>query len=513
MDSNIIRAKYIILDYSKKLKLLKMSIDIQKLYEIIDRSSVITDKDLLNDTYCKPILDGTSKTPIVAILPKNTEQIQALFRYFREIKEINVVIISSQTSPKFLDDTVSTDNTVIIDLKNMKEIPFINKRNRVCVVEPGVTWDELIPKLKEHGMRPLAPFLHRPGKSALAAVLDREPHMIPKKQFDISDPLLCMEVVFGNGEMFRTGEAAGPQTIEENRKFGGALTNPLGPGQTDIFRLIQGAKGSYGCVSWISMQCDLIPEKRVIRFIESDLIEPLSEIFYSTIKKRWIEEAFIVNKNLFKATFPSTSGALKEYILIYAINGYELFPEDKIAYQTASCNEVISEIGLEAKNSIAGITQKDVEPLLDGHTVNPHPKYSEKNIAVDLFYNTTLDRLQDHLSAAKKILNTHGFPSERTNIYIQPVIQARAVNVEFSLLADRPDFAGKSQELALEKVNILVKDIAKYVASNGAFFSRSYPLINDLAFLDHNEVFQEGLRKLKRIFDPDNILNQGQLIF
>ena len=467
-----------------------MSIDIQKLYEVIDKSDVITDIDVLNDTYCKPILDGTSKTPIVAILPKNTEQIQALFRYFREIKEINVVIVSSQTSPKFLNDTVSSEKTVIIDLKNMKEIPFINKRNRVCVVEPGVTWNELIPKLKEHGMRPLAPFLHRPGKSALAAVLDREPHMIPKKQFDISDPLLCMEVVFGNGEMFRTGEAAGPQSIEENRKFGGALTNPLGPGQTDIFRIIQGAKGSYGCVSWISMQCDLIPEKRVIRFIESNLIEPLTEFLYSSIKKRWIEEAFIINSNLLKAIFPSIGESLKEYIMIYAINGYELFPEDKIAYQTASCNEILSEIGLEAKESVAGITQKDVEPIIDGNTVEPHPKYSEKRIAVDLFYNTTLNRLQNHLSVAKEILNKHGFPSERTNIYIQPVIQARAVNVEFSLLADRPDFGGKSQQFALEKVNELAREIAIYVASNGAFFSRSYPLINDLAFSDYNEVFQ-----------------------
>ena len=488
-----------------------MSIDFEKIYEIIDKNYVETNPERLNDLYCKPILDGTSITPLCSISPKNYEQISKLFKYFRTLNGINVVVISSQTTPKFLNDTVSSENTIIIDLKNMKDIPFINKRNRVCVVEPGVTWDELIPKLKEHGMRPLAPFLHRPGKSALAAVLDREPHMIPKKQFDISDPLLCMEVVFGNGEMFRTGEAAGPQSIEENRKFGGALTNPLGPGQTDIFRLIQGAKGSYGCVSWISMQCDLIPEKRVIRFIESDLIEPLTEIFYSTIKKRWIEEAFVVNKNLFKATFPSTSGALKDYIMIYAINGYELFPEDKIAYQTASCNEIISEIGLEAKDSIAGITQKDVEPILDGYTVNPHPKYSEKSIAVDLFYNTTLNRLRDHLSGAKEILNKHGFPSERTNIYIQPVIQARSTNVEFSLIADRPD--SSNQDFSLKNVREICKEIAQFAGSNGGFFSRSYTLINNVAFTDKNEIFQEGLRKLKRIFDPDKILNKGQLIF
>ena len=51
-----------------------MSIDIQKLYKIVDEHNVLTDIDVLNDRYCKPIIDGTSNTPIVAILPKNTWQ-------------------------------------------------------------------------------------------------------------------------------------------------------------------------------------------------------------------------------------------------------------------------------------------------------------------------------------------------------------------------------------------------------------------------------------------------------
>ena len=130
-----------------------MSIDLKKIYEIIDKSSVLTDVNVLNDIYCKPILDGTSNTPIAAILPKNTKEIQELFRYFREIKGINVVTVSSQTSPKFLNDTVSSENTVIIDLKKMKDIPFINKRNRVCVVEPGVTWDQLQDELAKEGKK------------------------------------------------------------------------------------------------------------------------------------------------------------------------------------------------------------------------------------------------------------------------------------------------------------------------------------------------------------------------
>ena len=483
----------------------------QKVYEIIDKEKVITDSNLLKYTYCEPILDGSSITPIASILPENSDQISKLIKYLRTIDNINVVALSSTTSPKFLNDTISNENTVIIDLHQMKDIPFVSKRNRVCVVEPGVTFAELIPKLKEHGLRPLAPLLPRRGKSALTSVLDREPHLNPKRQWDISDPLLCMEVIFGNGEIFRTGEAAGPLDMEANKKFGAALTNPLGPGQTDIFRIIQGAKGTYGIVSWISMQCDFIPDKRVIKSVDSDSVIPLTEFIYSAVRKRWIDEIFIINDNLFKAIFPSMEGIIKKYVMIYAINGYELFPDDKISYQKESCDEVLSKLGLEAKDNLTGITQNEIEPILDGNTVDPHPKFSETTIALDLFYNTTLDRVQTHLKGAEEILNKHGFPMERVNVYIQPVIQARAANLEVSLIADRPD--SEKIEYPLEKASEICNEIAQFAALNGGFFSRSYKLINDLAFSDKNQAFQEGLRKLKRIFDPDMILNKGQLIF
>ncbi len=488
-----------------------MSINFEKLFEIIDKEKVMTDSDLLRELYCKPILEKISDTPIVSIFPENSDQISKLIQYFRTLNNINVVIISSTTSPKFLNDTVCHDNTIILDLHNMKQIPFINKRNRVCVVEPGVTWAELIPKLKEHGLRPLAPFLPRPGKSVLASVLDREPHLIAKKQWDISDPLLCMEVIFGNGEILRTGESAGPLDIETNKKFGAALTNPLGPGQSDIFRIIQGSKGTYGIVSWISMQCDFIPDKRVIRFIHSDSITTLTEFIYSAVRKRWIDEIFIINDNLLKAIFPSINGNINKYILIFAINGYELFPDDKISYQMECCNEILSKFGLEAKDNISGITQNEIEPLLDGNSIDPHPKFSEMSIALDIFYITTLDRIQTHLKGVENILNNYKFPKDRVNIYIQPVIQARAVNLEFSILADRPD--SDKIEHSLEKVRAICKEIGRFAALNGGFFSRSYELINDIAFTDKNQVFQEGLRKLKRIFDPNMILNKGQLIF
>ena len=257
-----------------------MIVDIKTISEFFQDEKIETNRDKLVERYYSPIFNKESSVPECAFYPTTAEEISSLLKYFRTIESINVVIISSQTNPKFFDDTTCLENTVILDLSNMKEISYIDKRNKVCVIEPGITWEELVPNLKEQGLRPLIPFLPRPGKSALASVLDREPHMIAKKQFDISDPLLCMEVVFGNGEIFRTGEAAGHLSIEENRKKGAALTNPLGPGQTDIFRIIQGSKGSFGGVSWISMQCDLIPQQRAFNVIDDDSLEPLFDFIY-----------------------------------------------------------------------------------------------------------------------------------------------------------------------------------------------------------------------------------------
>ncbi|HUY00116.1 MAG TPA: FAD-binding protein, partial [Candidatus Deferrimicrobium sp.] len=473
--------------------------------------NLILDSEILNQKYCVPIQSRVHEIPVAAIYPNTTSQIVKIIQYLRTLKDINVLLISSTTDPKFLDDTITTRNTIIIDLSKMTNIPFINKRNKVCVVEPGVAWGDLVESLKKVGLRPRVPFLPRKGKSVLASVLDREPHLVPKAMFDISDPLLCMEVVFGNGEVFRTGEAAGPRSLEENRQAGAALKNPLGPGQTDIFRLIQGSKGTYGCVTWISMQCDFIPTKRVVHFINLDSIQPLTEFVYMTVRRRLVDEIFIINNNLFKAIFPSASEPIGRYILIYAINGYEWLPEEKVAYQSEDCAEILSELGLEMTHTLSGIQQVHIEPILDGRIVDPHPKFSDKTIAMDLFYTTTLDRAPFHVDAMDQILQKHQFPLDRLNIYVQPVIQARATHLEFSLIADKPS-AQDDSPTSYNSAGAIVKAMAEYAVTNGGFFSRPYKLVKEFSFQGH-EMYAAGLRKIKKIFDPNSILNKGELCF
>ncbi|MBD3231008.1 MAG: FAD-binding protein [Candidatus Lokiarchaeota archaeon] len=486
-------------------------LDLSRIYDIFDENEVLLNKKELYQRYIEPFQNKDFKNPVLAIYPKTSDQISSLFKDINNINDVNVVIISSTTNPKFLDDTVCSENSIILDLRNMKQIQFIDRRNRVCVIEPGVTWDELRKKLKEKGMRPLFPLFPRKGKSALASILDREPHLIPKRQFDISDPLLCMEVVFGNGEIFRTGEAAGPHSIEKNREYGAALTNPLGPAQTDIFRIIQGSKGTLGCVTWISMQCDLIPSKREIKLIESNNVNQLNEFIYTSVRRRLVDEVFILNKNLFCSLFPQKKIQVKDYVLIFSVNGYEILPDQKVKYQLADLQDIMTEMDLEAKENISGISKNNLTPFLDGNIIEPHPKYINNMISVDLFYNTTLNRVNKHIKRAYEIISNHQFPREKVNLYLQPIIQARAVNVEFSLMVDISESShSKSNRKDARKI---LTELADYISQNGGFFSRSYKLINEFAFTDRNKGVQDSLRKIKEIFDPNYILNKGQLIF
>ena len=70
-----------------------------------------------------------------------------------------------------------------------------------------------------------------------------------------------------------------------------------------------------------------------------------------------------------------------------------------------------------------------------------------------------------------------------------------------------------SEAFPTKEIEDLCNECAESISDNGGFFSRSYRLINKFAFTDKNHIIQESLKKLKRIFDPDNILNKGQLVF
>ena len=94
---------------------------------------------------------------------------------------------------------------VLVDLSGMKQILRIDRRNRLALIEPGVTYTELRPALQAEGLRMIAPLLPRLNKSVIASLLEREPAMSPRYQWNWAEPLRSLEIIWGNGDKFYSG--------------------------------------------------------------------------------------------------------------------------------------------------------------------------------------------------------------------------------------------------------------------------------------------------------------------
>ncbi len=133
------------------------------------------------------------------------------------------------------------------------------------MVEPLVTYSQLQPELARKGLRITVPLVPRVNKSVISSLLEREPALIPRYQWQLLDPLRCTEVIWGSGEKLWTGEAgSNVPSLEEQWKMHLAQVLPQGPAQLDYYRFVSGAQGSMGIVTWASVRCQVLPLIRKI---------------------------------------------------------------------------------------------------------------------------------------------------------------------------------------------------------------------------------------------------------
>ena len=191
----------------------------QQLMKILEPEQVSNDEDLLTSYSGK-------HSPQLVVFPENTDDVAKVVKWANSTGTPLVPVSSTRPSTKG-GSLPKVKQSVIVDLSKMNRILRIDTKNRVVMIEPGVRFPELIRELKEHGLRPLMPFIPRPGKSVVGSCLDRNAILTPRFHWDISDPLLCTETVFGNGDIFRTGSAAGPGTLEEQWASGQSQKNPM----------------------------------------------------------------------------------------------------------------------------------------------------------------------------------------------------------------------------------------------------------------------------------------------
>jgi FAD/FMN-containing dehydrogenase len=482
----------------------------EDLMAIVGAANVFDDSELL-EAYSRDESFVRHMKPQCVARPQNTEEVQEIVQWANRTNTPLVPVSSGP--PHFRGDTIPSLSGVVVDLSRMKRIIRINRRNRVAMVEPGVTFAELQPELEKEGLRLPMPLCPRSSKSVLGSCLEREPTTIPKYQWDISDPLLCTELVFGSGDLFRTGEAAGPGSLEDQWASGQAQTNPMGPFQIDFFRLIQGAQGTMGIVTWASVRCELLPRLRRLFLAASERLESLLDFAYRLLWARLGDELLLLNSLNLAALLgedPHRIKALREtlpqWVLIFCIAGYERLPQERVEYQEKDIMDIAERFGLEPLTAIPGASGSDVLEALSRASAEPYWKLKYKGGCHDIFFLTTLDRAPEFVTAMSRIAEAAGYPTTDIGVYLQPQMQGRACHCEFNLSCD------PSNPTEVQKVRNLLIDASEALIRMGGFFSRPYGPWAEMAYgRDAQSVI--ALRKVKGIFDPNNVMNPGKLCF
>lgn len=474
---------------------------LESLRDALAEGNVGDDESALRE-YAQP--GGVLPAAIVRI--NGAQSLAAVVKWARRCKMPLLPVSSS--APHYRGSQHMRENTVVVDLSGMKKVIKTNRRNRVTLVEAGITFEEFVPVAREHGLRTLLPLMPRRGKSMLASYLDREPTIYPKYQWDFSDPLLCVEVVYGTGDVFRTGSAAGPGSIEDQWRSKDFQKSPLGPGQADWVKLVQGAQGGMGVATWCSAKCEVHPETERLFVAGAERVEPLIETAYRLFHRKLTDINFLVDRRGLASLLAKTPEDVERAVsgahawnLVYSVSGIAYYPEERETYLAREAEKEVRGQGARLVRPPLGSEAELLHALLNPDGVT-HWRDRASGAHRSVYFLTTMNQVARFNAEWDALAERAGLESGRVSRYVQPLVGGRACHMEYVVATAPGD---------VERAQAFCSEVAGPLIEAGAFFSRPHGDWAGPAMQAARSSFWI-YRKMKDIFDPDHVLAPGRLM-
>jgi FAD/FMN-containing dehydrogenase len=448
--------------------------------------------------------------PNYVVKPRKTEDVQRVIMF---ANEHSIPVVPTSSRVHFYGATIPKQGGIVLDLTGMNKIFEIDELNRRVRIEVGVTWEQVTSELGKRGFRMIMPLLPHPLRSVVTDYLERE---VPTNTvYDYGEPLQGMEVVWPTGEIFRTGSASVPGYPDSPSR--GA--NPSGPG-LDFYRFLQGAQGTMGVVTWANLKIEYLPRMDRILLAPVHDLDYTTKFLYRVLRLRIGQECLLLNNTNLAAIiaedwpqdFVNLRASLPAWTLILVISGMARRPEEKLQYEEETLDKVIKnefpEISLaENLSGFPGLGQK-LLPMLR----KPWPKEVTywknryRGACQSLFFIAKPTQVPKFISRVEEIAARFGYPISDIGGYLQPIEHNRACHLEFEFFYD-PTSAPE-----VERVRSLCREAAQVLLNEGALFTRPY---GELAKLVYQRAagYATALRRVKKVFDPKNIMNPGNLCF
>ena len=468
--------------------------------------NVVTQRDIL-ESFEQDQSGARGLTPVGVAKPRNQDDVIDFVKWANS-HATHLLPVSSTGGRRRGDTLALAEDTLILDLSGLDRVIHVDGRDKIAIIEPGVDFGSIDTQLKPQGLRSHRPLKPRAGKSVLASYLDREPIMVPRDHWDVSDPLAGTSIVLGNGDFVLTGSAALEGSLANQLAKGHRHMVAPGPWAIDILKVVQGSQGTLGTMTWGAVYCEKIPAAEQSVFAHADELGPIINTARDILHQRLASTIFIVDKTqlallMGKNTddFRTLADELPQWTLFVSAAGYELDPEAKVAWQMRDITQIAANNRLTLANALAGL---NAEGFAQDLRVSESRYYKDRPLGAhkELFCLQSVSGVEAVINAVQNEQKIQ--PNLPVGVYIQPMAQGTFCHIEFNAVLT-PEQKNDNRE-----IDQLWQQMTEACLQAGGFFSRPHLDWLDRAF-ETNPDAVALMSSAKQLFDPNHIMHPKRL--
>ena len=417
--------------------------------------------------------------PEAAVWPIRTEQVSHIMKLANR-ERFPVVPRGAGTSLAGL--AVPEQGGLILDLGRMDKIVSINIEDRLAVVQPGVIYAELDRALSPYGFF----FPPDPASGSVCTlggnVATNAGGIKGAKYGTTKDYVLALEVVLPDGRILHTGSKC--------------MKSVSG---YDLTKLFVGSEGTIGVITEITFKVNPKPPMTSTAMATFETLEDageaISEIMYSGIIPSALE---VVDKQSLVAINENTDMGLPEVeaMLVAETDGYT---QGETEFQMKKIMEIFR------KNNASAVKHADES---GGAAALWAARKSAYGVMARINNNLIVEDLAVPMSKIPEMLRAISNLAKKYDLQIPTVGHAGDGNLHpvVSFDGTDPDQVRRVEEASEELFKKVVELGGTLTGEHGIGLAK-IPFMR----LEHDETSMDVMRSLKRLFDPNNILNPGKM--
>ncbi|WP_243611249.1 FAD-binding oxidoreductase [Shimia aestuarii] len=418
-----------------------------------------------------------NQLPDAVVFPKSTEEVAEIVKTCAAHK---VPVIGFGTGTSLEGHVNAPAGGISIDLMEMNEILAVNAEDLDCVVQPGVTREQLNTYLRDQGLF----FPIDPGANASLGGMTatRASGTNAVRYGTMKDNVVCLEVVTPQGEIIRTGTRA--------KKSSAGY---------DLTRLMVGSEGTLGLITEITLKLQGIPEAMSSARVSFESLDAACQAVMMTIQYG----------------IPVARIELLDTLSVQAVNAYSKLSlpeapllllefhgsESSVAEQAELFGGIAEEFGGTGFEWTTSAEERNKlwQARHDAYWAGVALRPGAKGISTDVC--VPISRLAECVSAAQARLDELGFIAPIVghvgdgNFHCLPLVDVE--NPEELAKADA--FIGWLNDLAIEMGGTCTGE-------HGIGQGKRPYLVKELGGA------VDMMAAIKRAIDPDNIMNPGKIL-